>query len=354
MTDHRDLKRIIRERQAKTRESYTAARVHVLRARSRLLGRGDPHAAGLAPSVERLAPAPPQTVEAVVVKLNRRSARMRILGDGSQLTFRSGDLWQIVPGQVVTLDIDRRWSWRRDPYASGHVRDARIDIPRFGLTPLPLAGGELVDVAAEYEPPQRRDPWMPLWRELISRPRPAFEFDGIAWGELPGLKGEENPTCTAAELVEDGDRSAARELLMQVLGTDLRCIDAHAHLGNLEFERRPERAALHYEVGVRIGELSLPDPFDGILPWAAIYNRPFLRCLHGLGLCRWRAGKADEAMAAFERILMWNPNDNQGARFCWQDVRAGRTWEQAEARERIWTPDKEKPKTETKLWTPGS
>ena len=28
--------------------------------------------------------------------------------------------------------------------------------------------------------------------------------------------------------------------------------------------------------------------------------------------------------------------------------------EQAEARERIWTPDKEKPKTETKLWTPGS
>jgi trigger factor len=28
--------------------------------------------------------------------------------------------------------------------------------------------------------------------------------------------------------------------------------------------------------------------------------------------------------------------------------------EQAEAREQIWTPDKEKPKTDTKLWTPGS
>ena len=28
--------------------------------------------------------------------------------------------------------------------------------------------------------------------------------------------------------------------------------------------------------------------------------------------------------------------------------------QQAEARERIWTPDKEKPKTEQKLWTPGS
>ncbi len=28
--------------------------------------------------------------------------------------------------------------------------------------------------------------------------------------------------------------------------------------------------------------------------------------------------------------------------------------EQAAAREAIWTPDKENPKTETKLWTPGS
>jgi trigger factor len=28
--------------------------------------------------------------------------------------------------------------------------------------------------------------------------------------------------------------------------------------------------------------------------------------------------------------------------------------EQAQAREAIWTPDKEKPETETKLWTPGN
>jgi hypothetical protein len=28
----------------------------------------------------------------------------------------------------------------------------------------------------------------------------------------------------------------------------------------------------------------------------------------------------------FERILSLNPNDNQGVRFCWEDVRKGRTW----------------------------
>ncbi|MBN1770314.1 MAG: tetratricopeptide repeat protein [Deltaproteobacteria bacterium] len=328
MTDHRDLKHIIRKRQAKTGESYVAARVHVLRERARL-------SATPSPAIAEIVPVPelPWTVEAVVLKLNRQSARLRILGDDSQVTFRSGDLWEVVPGQIVTLDIARRWSWHLDPYASGRVRDARIDIPRLGLVPLPLAGGESVDVAAEYEAPRPRDPWMPLWRRLTSRPRAAFEFDGIAWGALPGFEGEDNPTCRAAELVEEGEDDAAYRLLMEALLLDLRCIDAHAHLGNMEFERRPERAALHYRIGLGIGELSLPEGFDGILPWSMIFNRPFLRCLHGLGLCLWRTGEAKDAMKVFERILLLNPNDNQGARFCRQDVRAGRTWEEAQDRD---------------------
>ena len=37
----------------------------------------------------------------------------------------------------------------------------------------------------------------------------------------------------------------------------------------------------HFAAGLRIGELSLPDDFDGLLPWGYIDNRPFLRCLHG-------------------------------------------------------------------------
>jgi hypothetical protein len=27
--------------------------------------------------------------------------------------------------------------------------------------------------------------------------------------------------------------------------------------------------------------------FDGVLPWGQIDNRPFLRCMHGFGLCLW-------------------------------------------------------------------
>ena len=120
---------------------------------------------------------------------------------------------------------------------------------------------------------------------------------------------------------------------MGVLHRDLRCIDAHGHLGNLEFDRNPAGALLHYEVGIAIGELSLPRGFDGFLPWNRLYNRPFLRCLHGYALCLWRLGRAREAQLVFERILSLNPNDNQGVRVCWNDLREGRTWEDGEARD---------------------
>lgn len=323
MTAHRDLKRIIRDRQAKTGESYTTARTHVLRERAARLG-GD----GARPEVE------PARCEAAVLKLNRQSARVRVLGEDGQVTLRSPDLWRVAPGHLVTLVIDKRWTFRGDAYASGRIESPRIDVARLGLEPLPLTGGELDDIAATSEPYRDPDPYAPLWRRFTSRPRPSFELDGIAWGEgLPGLDPDENPTCEAAERRDEGDVAAAYALLMDAIGRDLRCLDAHAHLGNLEFERAPERAITHYEIGVRIGELSVPAGFDGVLVWGRIYNRPFLRCLHGYALCLWRLGRLDDARQVFERMLALNPDDHQGARFCWHDVRARRSWDVAQAGE---------------------
>src|SRR5438045_949863 len=118
---------------------------------------------------------------------------------------------------------------------------------------------------------------------------------------------DHTPACDAAELREAGDDDAARELLMDVLCEDLRCIDAHAHLDNLVFDRRPADAMVHYLVGIGIGDLSLGASFDGFLPWGFLYNRPYLRCLHGYGLCLWRAEQKAKAEETFERILSLNP-----------------------------------------------
>ena len=64
-----------------------------------------------------------------------------------------------------------------------------------------------------------------------------------------------------------------------------------------------------------------------MLPWGLIDNRPFLRCLHGVGLSLWRLGKTREAAAAFRKMLWLNPGDNQGARFELADVEADKTWQ---------------------------
>jgi hypothetical protein len=106
----------------------------------------------------------------------------------------------------------------------------------------------------------------------------------------------------------------------------VRCLDAHAHLGNLLFDYVPEIAMRHYEVGLRIGELSLGPAFDGLLPWGYVDNRPFLRCIQSFGLCLWRLGRFEEAQGVFARMLWLNPTDNQGVRFLLRDVRAGVPW----------------------------
>jgi tetratricopeptide (TPR) repeat protein len=209
-----------------------------------------------------------------------------------------------------------------------------LDIARLGLEPLPLSGGHVEDLREHYENVHAPDPYAPTWLANTAKPRACYQMHEIAWCAFPDDEPfEDGPTDEAVELAEAGDVLGARNVLMNTLGRDLRCLDAHAHLGNLEFDRNPKQALVHYEIGKRIGESFLPDGFDGVLLWGSIYNRPYLRCLHGYGLCLWRLGEHDDASAVFERILALNPNDNQGARFCLFDVRAGLSWEEMRERD---------------------
>jgi tetratricopeptide (TPR) repeat protein len=170
------------------------------------------------------------------------------------------------------------------------------------------------------------DPIEEWAKPIIARgPRPSFEMEQV----LPGMDYDDpdsDPICRSNDLKDAGDPAGAEEMLMDLCEADLRCLDAHAHLGNLMFDLGAEAAIRHYDVGVRIGELSLGDQFDGVLPWGLIDNRPFLRCLYGYGLCLWRLERFDEAGDVFERILWLNPSDNQGARIVIDAVRAGHPW----------------------------
>ena len=316
MTAKRDLKSIIRDRQQKTGESYTAARAHVMRERAKLLGIDDE-------------PNTAVHIDVAVLAVSATTAQVRIVGETQQRTLRTRSAFRLAPGLVATILVDKRG----EKYVTGKIAATRIDIPALGLPELRVEGGEAENLREIYEHVRAPDRYAPLWRKLTAKPRRCFEMDGIAWGAFPDADPDDNPTIEAAELRAAGDLEGAYDLLMETLLRDLRCLDAHAHLGNLVFDREPARAIVHYEIGMRIGDHALGESFDGVLAWSALFNRPFLRCLHGYGLCLWRLGRTDEAVRVFERMLALNPNDNQGARFCLFDVRDGVTWEAAQARD---------------------
>ena len=265
-------------------------------------------------------------IELVVLAPKEKAARCRVLGTKREITLRSRDVWDMVPGEIVTVRARKQWTYARHPYLSGDVEGHRLDIDALGLTPLRLQDEWPWDPDEEYwgEEGEPIDEWA---KPIIARgPRPSFEMEQVLPGDDPDDY-DSDPILEANDLIEVGDGLGARKLLVELLAADLRCLDAHAHLGNLSFEHTPEKALRHYEVGVRIGELSLGADFDGLLPWGRIDNRPFLRCLHGFGLALWRLERQPEAAAVFERMLWLNPSDNQGIRFLLPEVQAGERWE---------------------------
>ncbi|HYZ97815.1 MAG TPA: hypothetical protein VE575_03625 [Acidimicrobiales bacterium] len=146
--------------------------------------------------------------------------------------------------------------------------------------------------------------------------RPRFEMEKILPG-VPPDDWDDNPIVDAVELHEAGDDRAATRLLRDLVASDVRCVDAWAHLGFIAFDTRgPGPAGELYEQGVAVAELSLPEQFRGVLPRGLIDNRPFLRCLHGLALCRWRQRRWDDAEALLTARVWLDPTGSLDALAC--------------------------------------
>jgi len=265
------------------------------------------------------------SIELIVLAPKEQAARCRVLGTEREVTLRSRDVWNMVSGEIVTVRARKQWRYAGHPYLSGDLESHRLDVKALDLIPLRLQDEGLWDPGDEYwgEEGEPLEDWE---KPIVARgPRPCFEMEQV----LPGADPDDwdsDPILEAVDLNAAGDPVGAHRKLVAMLAVDLRCLDAHAHLGNLSFKRDPEEAVRHYEVGVRIGELSLTDGFEGVLPWGLIDNRPLLRCMHGFGLCQWRLGREEDAATLFERMLWLNPGDNQGIRFLLPQIRAGEPW----------------------------
>ena len=270
-------------------------------------------------------------LELIVLSVKRTTARCRPLQSNHTITLRAGGMWHMIPGEIAVVRPRKQWNYAGAAYLSGLIESTRIDANALGLVPLKLEEEGNWDPAEEYwgEEGEPVDKWA---KPIIARgPRRLFEMEQV----LPGSDPDDpfaDPITESNDRNDAGDTQSARNILMDLCQSDLRCLDAHAHLGNLVFDHWPKDAIRHYEVGFRIGELSLGTSFDGVLPWGWIDNRPFLRCMHGFGLCLWRLGRFEEAACIFDRMLWLNPSDNQGVRFLIDDIHAKIPWQTAEER----------------------
>ena len=266
-------------------------------------------------------------IELVALSVKDTAARCRLLGSDRVVTLRAPRLWHVVPGEIAVVKPRKQWSYAGHPYLSGEIESTRLDVPALELVPLRLEDQGIWNPDEEYwgEAGEPIDEWA---KPIIARgPRQAFEMEQVLPGADPDDE-DSDPITGSNELKDAGDPRNAYKVLMKLCEADLRCLDAHSHLGNFVFDYRPAEAIRHYEVGLRIGELSLGDDFDGLLPWGHVDNRPFLRCMHGFGLCCWRVGRFEEAARVFGRMLWLNPSDNQGVRFLIAPVHAKASWEE--------------------------
>ena len=192
-----------------------------------------------------------------------------------------------------------------------------------GLTPLQVRPRGTWDPATHPWGDAAPEEWVaPI---LARGPRALFEMEQVLPGEDPDDP-DTDPILDAVELYESGQPLEARRLLLRIAERDPRCIDAHAHLGHFAFDHDLEQALAHFATGVEIGRQALGAHFDGVLSWYLLDNRPYLRCLHGYGLCLWRLDRFEDAVRVLEELLWLNPSDNQGARSHLAQVRARIAW----------------------------
>jgi tetratricopeptide (TPR) repeat protein len=267
-----------------------------------------------------------QPVELIVLSVKERAVRCRLPGSERAITLRPSRLGDVVPGEIVTVKPRKQWSYAGHPYLSGEIQSARLEVEALPLVPLRLQEIGMWDPKEHYWG-EENDPVEPWAEPIIANgPRPEFEMEQV----LPDQDLDDpfdDPITRANDLKDAGERAEAIKILMDLCQADLRCLDAHSHLGNLVFDHYPKDAVRHYEAGLRTGELSLGKGFTGVLQWGNIDNRPFLRCMHGYGLCLWRLGRFDEALDVFNRMLWLNPSDNQGVRFLLDEVKVNTAWE---------------------------
>lgn len=153
---------------------------------------------------------------------------------------------------------------------------------------------------------------MPARFEILDADTGAFVFPDDPFDGL---------VATLDGLLDERERRASSEAayvsgLQRLVHEEPDFIDAHAHLAYAWIEQgKPKKALDASLAGLARANRLIPEGFGGRIPWGHLENRPYLRAMHGAVLGAMRLRRHKDAVALIERMLAFNPNDNQGVRF---------------------------------------
>ena len=153
-------------------------------------------------------PRPARPVELVALSVKERAARCRLLGSDRIVTLRASRLWDVVPGEIVSVKPRKQWSYAGHPYLSGEIESTRLDVAALGLVPLRLEDRGLWDPREHYwgEKDEPIEEWA---KPIIARgPRPEFEMEQV----LPGADPDDpfsDPITESNDLKDAGDHAKA-------------------------------------------------------------------------------------------------------------------------------------------------
>jgi tetratricopeptide (TPR) repeat protein len=252
------------------------------------------------------------------------AARNRQLADEAEAVLRAGHLGMtdsyLIP-RLIARDAYRN-DLPPDPLVDVLRADLRFAVGNYGTS---LADRLVDNLEQEYlvAPDLHASP-----RPRGDRRKARLEAARQAWAAYLFDRGMDH--------IWVGRSVEAEAYYKEALKTDPGHADAWVHLGNRRFEEDQVTEALSlYEQGQAAAEArTIGDPAHYPGPfWGDLDSRPFMRALHGRGLCLWRLGRTDEARQVFAWMLELNPNDNQGVRFLVADMDEGLDWEESVKRE---------------------
>ncbi|MBM3710410.1 MAG: hypothetical protein FJW61_08330, partial [Actinobacteria bacterium] len=120
---------------------------------------------------------------------------------------------------------------------SAAYKNHQIKVDLLGLKPLKLTDWEFWDPAEEFEEESDEDDQTmeetdEYYKAIINAgKRPCYEMEQVVPGDTD--MDADGPILDSIYYKDIGEPGKAQDILMNELIADLRCLDAHAHLGNL-------------------------------------------------------------------------------------------------------------------------